>query len=102
MQAARDLVGGRVELAPGMQLGQHHLQRRHPLPAGNIHLVHRDPPAIVGHGDGIIDMNGDFDPGCVAGQRFIDGIIDHFVDQVVETLIARGPDIHRGTQPDSG
>ena len=33
-------------------------------------------------------------------QRFIDGIIDHLVNQVMKALFASGPDIHRGAQAD--
>ena len=34
MQAAGDLVGGGVELAAGMELGEHHLHGRHHLAVG--------------------------------------------------------------------
>src|ERR1700744_3343631 len=75
VQAARDLVIGRIEFAPGMQLGEHYLQGGHALASGNIHFIYRDAAAVVGNGDGIVDMDGYVDMGCVASEGFVDGII---------------------------
>ena len=35
---------------------------------------------------------------AVAGQRFVDGVVDYFVDQVVQPHFAGGADIHGGPQ----
>jgi hypothetical protein len=61
VQAAGDLVGGGVELAAGVQLGQHHLHGRHLLAVGQIHHVHGNAAAVVDHGDGVVDVDGDID-----------------------------------------
>ena len=36
----------------------------------------------------------------VAGQRFVDRVVDDFVDQVVQSHLAGRADVHGGTQPD--
>ena len=38
---------------------------------------------------------------CMTGQRLVDGVIDHLVDQMVEALVASRPNVHRGAQADS-
>ena len=88
VESARDLVVGGIELAPGMQLGEHYLQGRHPLATRNIHLVHRNPAPVVGHGDRVVDVDDYVYVGCIAGQRFIDGVIHHLIHQVMQTLVA--------------
>ena len=40
-----------------MQLGEHHLQGGHALASGNIQFVYRDAAAVVGHGNGIVDVD---------------------------------------------
>jgi hypothetical protein len=42
-------------------------------------------------------MNGDFDGVAMACERFIDGIIYDFVDQVMQTPLGRVADIHAWT-----
>jgi hypothetical protein len=36
----------------------------------------------------------------MAGERFVDGVVDHFVDEVVETGRRGGADVHTGAFPD--
>ncbi len=84
-----------------MQLGEHHLQGGHPLASGNIHLVDRNAAPVVGHGDRVVDVDGYVYVRRIAGQRFIDGIIHHLVHQVMQTLVAGRPDVHRGAQANS-
>ena len=43
----------------------------------------------------------DVDFRAIAGQRFVDGVVDNFVDQVVKSVDARRADVHRGTLPNS-
>jgi hypothetical protein len=61
VQAAGDFVGGSVELAAGVQLGEHHLHGRHLLAVGQVHHVDGDAAAVVDHGDGVVDVDGDVD-----------------------------------------
>ena len=98
VQSAGDLVSGGVELAAGMKLGEHHLHRRHHLAVAHRHHVHRNPAAVVDHRDGVVDVDDDFDFLGVSGQRLVDGVVDHFVDQVVQPHLAGRADIHGRTK----
>jgi hypothetical protein len=98
MQAAGDLVGGGVEFAAGMELGEHHLHGRHHLAVGEKHHVHRDAAAVIDHGDRVVDVDDDLDFFAVAGQRLVHRVVHHLVDQVVQAHLAGGADVHGGTQ----
>ncbi len=84
VQAAGDRVGLAVELAPGVQGGEHHLDRG---PLLHRVVVHRDAAAVVGHPDPAVGEQGDLDPVAVTGQRLIDGVVHHLLDQVVQTAL---------------
>ena len=45
-------------------------------------------------------MNGDFDLVGVTGERFVDGVVHDFVDQMMQSDLARRADIHGGTFAD--
>ena len=85
MEAAGNLVGVLVELAAGVQLGQGDFSGG---ALGLMLVVHLDAgwdaPAVVDDADGVVDMDGDGDVVTVAGQGFVDGVIHHFEDQVVQ------------------
>ena len=98
VQAAGDFVGGGIEFAAGVELGEDHLHRRHHLAVAHRHHVHGNAAAIVDHGDGVVDVDDDFDLLGVAGQRFIDGVIDHLIDQVVQAHLAGRADVHGRTK----
>jgi hypothetical protein len=96
VQAARDLVAVLVELAAGVQLGQRDLGRR---ALGLVLVVHLhaggDAAAVVDDGDGVVGVDGDGDVVAMAGQGFVDGVVDHLEDQVVQTGAVRGvADVH--------
>ena len=91
VQTAGDFVALGIELAAGVQLGHDHLRRRD---AFFLVHVHRNAAAVVDHRDGIVDVNGDVDLGAVARQRFVHGVVDHFVDQVVQAHLAGRADVH--------
>ena len=99
VQSAGDLVVGGVELAAGVQLGEHHLDGGHLLAVGD-HVVHRDAAAVVHHGDGVVDVDGDVDARGVSGQRLVHRVVDYLVDQVVQAQLAGRTDVHGGTQAD--
>ena len=101
VQAARDLVVGGVELAAGVEDGEDDLDGGHGHAVDGL-VVDRDAAAVVDNGDGVVDMDGDVDAGRVAGERFVDGVVDDLVDEVVQPLLAGGPDVHRGTFADGG
>jgi hypothetical protein len=58
--------------------------------------INRDAATVVDHGDRVVDMDGDVDLVAEAGQRFVDRVIDDFVDQVVKPGRAGRSDVHRG------
>ncbi len=97
VQAPGDLVGGGVELAPRVELGQCHF---HPGDLLGGVLVHRDPAAVVAHRDGTFGVNDDVDPLAVTGHRLVDGIVHHLVDAMVKTAGSGIADIHGGPFPD--
>ncbi len=100
VQAAGDFVVGGIEFAAGMQLGEDHLRGGHALAVSQIHHVDGNAAAIVDDGDGVVDVNDDIDFLGVAGESFIDGIVDHFVYKVVQSDLARRADVHCGTKAD--
>ena len=94
VQPAGNLIGRRVELAAGVQLGQHHLHRRHLLAVGQIHHVHRNAAPVVDHGDRVVHVDHDVDLFGVPGQRLVHGVVHHLVDQVVQPHLAGRANVH--------
>ena len=92
MQAAGHLVGVLVEFSAGMQLGHDDLGR------GNAFAlvdVDRNAAAVVAHGDRAVGVEHHFHRGGVAGERFVDGVVDDFVDHVMQAGAVIGvADIH--------
>ena len=71
MQAAGDLVGGGVEFAAGVELGEHHLHGRHHLSIGERHQVNGNAAAVIGHGNRVVHVNDDVDLFAITGQGFV-------------------------------
>jgi hypothetical protein len=92
VQAARDLVAAALaELAAGVE------DREHDLGRGALLLLHdvdRDAAAVVGDRDAVVRMDDDLDLVGLACERFVDRVVHHLVDQVVEPALARGADVH--------
>ena len=97
MQAAGIFVSALPKLSAGMQVCQHQLDCRH-LPFGVN--VGRDSTTIVTHRNGSIDMNGHFDLSAKSGKVFVDGIIDNFVNQVMQPSLIGIADEHPWPFPD--
>ena len=92
VQAAGNLVGVLVEFPAGVELGHDDLGRRHALALVD---VGRDAAAVVAHGDRGVGVEGDPHLLGIAGERLVDGVVDHLVDHVVETRAVVGvADIH--------
>ncbi len=91
VQSARHLVCVSIEFAARVQLRQHHFGGRDLL---GLVYIDRDPAPVVDNGYRIIYMDEDFDAVAVTGERFVYGIINDFIDQVVEAHLARRADIH--------
>ncbi len=71
-----------------MELGKHHLRGGHRFAVAHVHHVDGDAAAVIDDGDGVVDVDDDIDFLCVAGQGFVDGVVDDFVDQVMQPHIA--------------
>ena len=99
VQAARDLVVRRVELAARVQHGEHDLHGRHLLAVDDL-VVDRNAAAVVDHGDGVVDVDGDIDARRVSAQRLVDRVVDDLIHQVVQAHLAGGADVHGRAQPD--
>ena len=95
VQAARNLVGVLVEFSAGMQLGHDDLGRRN---AFALVDVGRDAAAVVEHRDGAIRIERHHDLRGMAGERFVDRVVDDFVDHVMQAGAVIGvADIHART-----
>jgi hypothetical protein len=99
VQAAGDLVAVLVELAAGVEHAHDDLGGG---ALGLVLVVHldadRDAAAVVGDGDGVVGVDGDDDVVAVAGEGFVDGVIDHFEHHVVQAGAVGGvADVHAGT-----
>ncbi|OQA29645.1 MAG: hypothetical protein BWY59_00164 [Verrucomicrobia bacterium ADurb.Bin345] len=94
VQTAGDLVGVLVEFSAGMQLGHDDLGR------GDAFLlvdVDRDAAAVVAHGDRAVAVQHHVDPVAEPGERFVDGVVDHLIDHVVQARAVIGvADVHAG------
>jgi hypothetical protein len=84
VQAAGDRVGLAAELATGVQGGEDYLDRG-PLLHGM--LVHGDAAAVVGDPDPAVGEQRDLDPVAVAGERLVDSVVHHLLDQMVQTAL---------------
>ena len=92
MQAAGDLVGVLVEFSAGMQLGHDDFGRRN---AFALVDVGGNAAAIVAHGAGAVGIEDHIDAVGMAGERFVDGIVDHLIDHVMQARAVIGvADIH--------
>ena len=45
-------------------------------------------------------MDGDVDEFVAAGERLVDGVVDHLVDKVMQATRASRPDVSTGSQTD--
>ena len=92
VQTAGDLVGILVELTARMQLGHDDLGRRHAFFRVN---VGGNATAVVGHGTGAVGIERHGDERRMTGERFVDGIVDDFVDHVMQARTIVGvADVH--------
>ncbi len=97
VQTAGDLVAGAAELAAGVQHGEHDLG------GGLVVLVHDpdgDAAAVVGDRHGVVGVDGDDEAVAVAGERLVDGVVDHLVHEMVKAAGAGGADVHAGAFAD--
>lgn len=97
MQAAGKLVDLLVKLAAGME----HCQRD--LAGGfvfsRVH-AHRNAAPVVADGNRVVHVDGDLDVLAVSRQGLVNGIVNYFVDKLMESIHIRVADIHARALPD--
>ena len=91
VETAGHLVVRPVELAAGVEHREHDLDRGAVL--RGVH-VDRDAAAVVLYGERSVRIDHDVDHRAVAGQGFVDRVVDHFVDEVVVAPLARVAYVH--------
>ncbi len=91
VKPAGHLVAVGVELAARMQGREHDLQG-----ADLGFLVHldRDASTVVLHAATAVGLDADRDAVAETGERFVDRIVQHFVDEMVESRYAAVADVH--------
>ena len=91
VEATGDLVRIAVELAAGVELGHHDVERVHRLrrvrPHGNSAAVVLDRERAIG-------VDGQLDSLRVTAERFVDGVVHDLVHVVVQALRADATDVH--------
>ena len=88
MQSAGNLVRVVIELAAGMEFCQHDFRRRLSFLR---HDLRRNAAAVVDDGYGTIDVDDDMNFRAISRERFVDGVVDNFVDEVVKPVDTREP-----------
>ena len=96
MQATGDLVPAAAELAAGVQLGEHELDRADAL--GRVH-VGGDAAPVVLDPDRAVLHERDVDGVGVPGERLVDGVVDDLPHEVVQAALAGRADVHAGPLP---
>src|SRR6059036_2669335 len=97
VEAARHLVRGVIELPARVQDRQDDLGGRL---AALLVDVHGNAAAVIADGARAVGVQDDFDVVAGAGERLVHGVVDRLVDELVEAVRARVPDVHRGTLAD--
>ena len=98
VEAAGGFIDLRVEFAAGMQ-------RRHDDFEGGLVLelgvrIDGNAAAIVGDGQIAVGIVVDLDPGGMARDRLVHGVVDDFGEEMVQRLFVGAADIHAGPAAD--
>ena len=94
MQTTGNLVATTAEFTACMQNGENYGNCRDAQLRLN---ADRNASAIIGNANNIVrqDLDGDF---CTAArQDFVDGVVDDFINQMMQTIDTGGTDIHTRT-----
>jgi hypothetical protein len=98
VETARCLVGAVLELAAGVQHREDDFER---ALVGRGMSVDRNAPAIVLDRDrGPVGVERDPDVRRVAVHRLVDGVVEHFPDQMMESRRPDAADVHAGALAD--
>jgi len=63
-------------------------------------LAYGNATAIVADGDAAILTKNDLDRAAEAGDGFVDGVVDHLVDEMMKPIDSRAADVHGRPFPD--
>ena len=100
MESAGDFIDVLVEFAAGVEL------RHDDLGGGDAFFgmyFGRNAPSVVLNDCGSVLVKGDLDGVAETAERFVDGVVDDFVDHVVESRAVFGiPDVHARTLAHGG
>ena len=94
MQPTGHLVAVPSELAAGMELREDDGQRRESLLGDE---VDRDAGSGVADGHRVVRMDGHVDDVIPVGERLVDRVVDHLVDEMMQAARARRTDVHPGS-----
>ena len=97
MQTARDFVATAAKLAAGMKDGEHNLGGAHAFHFGIGMFINRNASAVIRDFTTAIGHQGHFNTSGVTGHCFINGVVDDFVHQVMQTGGTGRTDIHAGS-----
>ena len=93
VESAGDLVGAAAELPAGVQ--RRHDRLEGGAPGRRVH-VDGDAAPVVPDGDGAVGVDADGYAVAVAGHGLVDGVVDDFVDEMVEPALVGAADVHAG------
>ena len=91
MQPSGDSICSLIELSAGMELSKDDLSGRNPL--GRV-IFCRNAPAVIDNGDMSFSVDGYNNVSAVAGECFIDRVVNNFKDEVVESSLRGITDVH--------
>ena len=92
MQTTADFITSLVELTTGVEHGHNNLKGRF------VHffvLVNGDATTVILHGYRFIFVDRYFNMCAIACHRFVDGVVNGLVHQMVQTLFTDIADVHR-------
>ena len=96
MQTAGHLVAVAAKFSSGMENRQHHFDRR---PAALVH-VDGNAPAVIDDGNTVVGVNRYRNLTAISGERFVDRIINDFINKVMKAALRCAADIHAGALAD--
>ena len=95
MQTTADLIGAVIELAARADFGHDHFERRN---AFCFVDADRDTDTIIRNRHDIIVVKRHKNVIASSSQRFINGVVNDFVNQMMKRSCIRSADIHTGAQ----
>lgn len=93
MKTARDVIATAAKLSASVQSTHDDLECGYALLLVNLN---RNAPTVVLDANRIIGVQRANDFVAVAGKRFVNGVIENFVEQVVQSTRACVADVHSG------